>query len=98
MASQRDFAGFLQVPRSGEQNAFLLFKMGFQVGAQGFGSLGPWREWLPSEQQEHKAGPAVFGKVRLEGRRALNYNAAWLVGTNTNTPSNTLRLQVEYEY
>lgn len=74
------------------------WKPEFEVGAQGFGSLGPWRDWLPSDQQEHKAGPAVFGKVRLDGRHALNYNAAWLLGTNINTPSNTLRLQVEYEY
>lgn len=74
------------------------WKPEFEVGAQGFGSLGPWRDWLPSEQQEHKAGPAVFGKVRLDGRHTLNYNAAWLLGTNTNTASSTLRLQVEYEY
>ena len=74
------------------------WKPEFEVGAQGFGSLGPWREWLPSEQQEHKAGPAVFGKVRLDGRHALNYNAAWLLGTNSNTAGNTVRLQVEYEY
>ena len=74
------------------------WKPEFEVGAQGFGSLGPWREWLPSDQQEHKAGPAVFGKIRLDGRRALNYNAAWLLGHNTNTANNTVRLQVEYEY
>ena len=70
----------------------------FEVGAQGFGSLGPWRDWLPNDQQEHKAGPAVFGKIRLDGRQGFNYNAAWLVGTQANTPRNTLRLQVEYEY
>ena len=74
------------------------WKPEFEVGAQGLGSLGPWREWLPSDQQEHKAGPAVFGKIRLDGRRALNYNAAWLLGHNTNTANNTVRLQVEYEY
>ncbi|WP_394757134.1 hypothetical protein [Rhodoferax sp.] len=74
------------------------WKPEFEVGAQGLGSLGPWREWLPSDQQEHKAGPAVFGKIRLDGRRALNYNAAWLLGHNTNTANNTVRVQVEYEY
>lgn len=74
------------------------WKPELEIGAQGFGSLGPWRDWLPNDQQEHKAGPAVFGKIRLGGRHALNYNAAWLWGTNMNTPSNTLRLQVEYEY
>lgn len=74
------------------------WKPELEMGAQGFGSLGPWRDWLPSDLQEHKAGPAIFGKVRLDGHHALNYNAAWLLGTNTNTPHDTLRLQVEYEY
>ena len=70
----------------------------FEVGAQGFGSLGPWRDWLLSSQQEHKAGPAIFGKVKLAGRQAIKYNAAWLVGANSNTPRNTLRLQTEFEF
>lgn len=74
------------------------WKPEFEVGAQGFGSLGPWRNWLPREQQEHKAGPAVFGKLQWDGRHAFNYNAAWLFGAGPNTPSNNLRLQVEYEY
>lgn len=69
-----------------------------EIGVQGLGSLGPWRDWLPSEKQEHKAGPALFGKVQLNGHHAIGYNAAWLFGTNSNTPRNTLRLQVEYEY
>ena len=70
----------------------------FEVGAQGFGRLGPVRNWLPGDQQEHKLGPAVFGKIRLEGRRAIYYNAAWLVGANSNTARNTFRLQAEYEF
>ena len=69
-----------------------------EFGAQGFGSLGPWRHWSPSEQQEHKFGPAIFGKVRLDQRSAVKYNAAWLVGANNNTPRSTLRLQAEYEF
>lgn len=74
------------------------WKPEFEVGAQGFGSMGPWRDWLPASQQQHQAGPAVFGKVRLDGGHALNYNAGVLFGTNTNSPRSTLRLQVEYEY
>lgn len=70
----------------------------FEFGAQGFGSLGPWQNWLPSDQQEHKLGPAVFGKIKLDGRSAIKYNAAWLVGANNNTPRNTVRMQVEYEF
>ena len=74
------------------------YKPEFEFGAQGFGRLGPIQNWLPGEQQEHKLGPAVFGRVRLDGRSAIHYNAAWLIGTNSNTARNTLRLQVEYEY
>ena len=69
-----------------------------EFGAQGLGSLGPWRDWLPSDQQVHQAGPAVFGKLPLAGHQALVYNAAWLLGSNSNSPRNTLRLQVEYEF
>jgi hypothetical protein len=74
------------------------WKPELELGAQGFGSLGPWRDWLPSDQQVHQAGPAIFGKLQLAGHQALAYNAAWLIGTNSNTARNTLRLQVEYEY
>ena len=70
----------------------------FEVGAQGFGRLGPVQNWLPRDQQEHKLGPAVFGKIRLDGRRAIYYNAAWLIGANSNTARNTFRLQAEYEF
>ena len=70
----------------------------FEVGAQGFGRLGPVKNWLPHDQQEHKLGPAVFGKIRLDGRRAIYYNAAWLIGANSNTARNTFRLQAEYEF
>lgn len=74
------------------------WKPEFEVGAQGFGRLGPVQNWLPGNQQEHKIGPAVFGKIRLEGRRAIYYNAAWLIGANSNTARNTFRLQAEYEF
>ena len=74
------------------------WKPELEVGAQGFGRLGPIRDWLPSDQQEHKLGPAVFGKIRLDGRKAIKYNAAWLIGANNSTPRNTLRLQAEYEF
>jgi hypothetical protein len=74
------------------------WKPELEVGAQGFGSLGPWQHWLPGDQQEHKLGPAVFGKLRLDAHSAIKYNAAWLIGVNGNTARNTLRLQTEYEF
>ena len=70
----------------------------FEWGAQGFGSLGRWDKWAPSSEQEHKWGPAVFGKIKLAGKQAIKYNAAILFGTNDASPRTTLRLQTEYEF
>ncbi len=70
----------------------------FEWGAQGFGSLGRWDKWAPSSEQEHKLGPAVFGKIKLAGKQAIKYNAALLFGINDASPRTTLRLQTEYEF
>ena len=67
-------------------------------GAQGFGELGSWDHWAPSSQQQHRLGPAIFGKFRPSGRTALKYNAALLFGTNDASPRTSARLQVEYEF
>ncbi len=69
----------------------------FEIGAQAFGEMGKWNDWAPREEQSHRAGPAVFGKIKLEGRQAIKYNAAWLFGTDA-APRNTFRLQAEYEF
>lgn len=74
------------------------WKPELEVGTQGFGKLGPVQTWLPGDQQEHKFGPAVFGKIRLDDHSSMLYNAAWLVGVNRNTARNTFRLQAEYEF
>lgn len=70
----------------------------FEYGLQGFGETGDVDNWAPAEQQSHKAGPAVFGKLPLGGHQAIKYNAAWLLATSKAAPDNTLRLQVEYEF
>lgn len=69
-----------------------------EFGAQGFGDLGNWNDWAPSSQQNHRWGPAVFGKIPLEGRQAIRYNAALLQGLTKGSPDHTFRLQVEYEF
>ena len=70
----------------------------FEYGLQGFGEMGKWDDWEPADEQSHKAGPAVFGKVHLSDRTALKYNAAWLLGLSDGAPDNTFRLQVELEF
>jgi hypothetical protein len=70
----------------------------FEYGLQGFGEMGTYDNWSPQDEQIHKLGPAVFGKLPLGGRQAIKYNAAWLFGNSKASPYNTLRLQVEYEF
>src|SRR5574337_66651 len=70
----------------------------FAFGAQGFGEVGKWDDWESSHEQEHKAGPAVFGKLPLGDHQALVYNAAYLWGLSDATPGHTVRMQVEYEF
>jgi hypothetical protein len=70
----------------------------FDVGAQAFGDLGKWNDWAPKDEQSHRIGPAVFGKVKLEGRQAIVWNAAWLFGASKAAADNAFRLQAEYEF
>ncbi|MDQ6618963.1 MAG: hypothetical protein M3Z31_04595 [Pseudomonadota bacterium] len=68
------------------------------IGLQGFGELGRWRHWARSSEQNHRAGPAVFGKANLGGRHVIKYNAAVLFGLTGASPDHTVRAQVEYEF
>ena len=70
----------------------------FEVGVQAFGEMGKWDHWEPTSEQNHRAGPAIFGKVKLGGREAIRYNAALLHGVSSAAPRNTFRLQAEYEF
>lgn len=70
----------------------------FEFGLQGFGEMGKWNDFDGADSQNHRLGPAVFGKIALGDRQALRYNAAWLFGASRAAPDHTLRLQVEYEF
>lgn len=70
----------------------------FGIGAQAFGEMGKWDHWEPRDEQNHRAGPAIFGKVKFEGREAIKYNAAWLHGVSHAAPRDTFRLQAEFEF
>ena len=71
---------------------------GFDIGAQAFGEMGKWDHWEPASAQSHRVGPAIFGKVKLGGREAIRYNAAWLHGVSSAAPRDTFRIQAEYEF
>ena len=74
----------------------------FAIGFQGFGDLGKLDDMAPARQQGHRFGPAVFGKLPLDGRQYIKYNAAYLIGkTRIDDDSyvgNTFRMQLEYEF
>ena len=74
------------------------FKPEFELGMQGMGETGAWNDWSSTSNQNHRFGPAVFGKVKLAPKQAVKYNAALLFGSSQATPNHTLRLQVEYEF
>lgn len=74
------------------------WKPEFEVGVQSFGEVGKWDRWLPSQERDHRIGPALFGKFALGNRQAIKYNVALLLGTTSATPDRTVRLQTEYEF
>jgi len=69
-----------------------------ELGAQSFGTLGPWLRWLPAHEQEHNIGPAAFAKWRLNDGRVLRADAAVLAGITTESPRITLRIRTQLEF
>ncbi|MEO5883511.1 MAG: hypothetical protein ABIQ06_13920 [Caldimonas sp.] len=67
------------------------------VGAQGFGELGPWNEWLPQDRQSHRAGPAVFGSVPL-GPGKLGWQAAYLFGKTYARRGEMFTARIKYDF
>lgn len=65
----------------------------FDLGVQGFGQLGAWNQWAPKDQQEHRIGPALFGKIALDDNHLINYNAAILFDVFDGVRATTLRCQ-----
>ena len=70
----------------------------FELGAQIYSWLGQVNSWDPNMQQQTSVGPAIFGKTKVGPKQAIVYNLAYLWGTTTASPKNTVRLQLEYEF
>jgi hypothetical protein len=74
------------------------WKPTFEFGLQGFGDMGEWDHWEESSEQNHRLGPAIFGKIGLGGKQKIKYNAALLFGVSDAAANNTFRMQMEYEF
>jgi len=68
------------------------------VGVQGFGELGPWNNWSTGAKQSHRAGPVVYGIFRLDDRRAMKMQAAYLFGKTYGQGGHELSLRAWYEF
>ena len=66
-----------------------------QPGIQAYGEVGQWNHWLPSHQQSHRVGPALFGSSRV-GKQELKYEAAYLMGRNEGHAANTFSMRAQY--
>lgn len=69
-----------------------------QFGAQGFGELGDWNDWLPRAQQSHRAGPALFGNWHLTDGHEWKYEAAYLIGKNAARNAKSVAMRVQYAF
>jgi hypothetical protein len=74
------------------------WKPSFEFGLQGFGDMGEWDHWEKASEQNHRFGPAIFGKIGLGGKQKIKYNAALLFGVSDAAANNTFRMQAEYEF
>jgi len=70
-------------------------KGAIQPGIQVYGEVGPWNHWLPSRQQSHRAGPALFGSAHF-GKQELKYEAAYLIGRNEAQAAKTFSMRAQY--
>ena len=70
---------------------------GVELGAQGFGNVGPWNDWAAASAQSHTVGPAVFFKTSAFGA-PLRVDAAWLFGVGSGSPKSVLRLRLQQEF
>lgn len=68
----------------------------FQPGFQAFGTPGPFAGFAPISQQDHRAGPVLFGSLYTHPGK-FNYEAGYLVGLTHDSPSGTLKFLLEYE-
>lgn len=66
-------------------------------GVHGIGEFGRWNDWAARDDQVHALGPSLFGRVKLDGGRRLNYEAGVLLGLTGATADYTLRVKFEYE-
>lgn len=66
-------------------------------GVEVFGEVGDIGPVAPAREQQHWAGPVLFGALPVDGFGAWQYEAGYLFGLTGATPSGTLKLALQYQ-
>ncbi|HEX4506551.1 MAG TPA: hypothetical protein VH722_12535, partial [Alphaproteobacteria bacterium] len=74
-----------------------VLKSAFQPGLQLFGMPGAFTGFSRYSRQDNRAGPVLVGEVDAAPGK-IRYEAGYLVGLTHDSPSGTLKLQLEYEF
>lgn len=77
-----------------------MYRQSYRIyyGLHGMGELGQWDDWEASDEQEHQIGPVIFGRVKLDNGRRLNYDIGILFGLTEATADYALRTKLEYAF
>ena len=67
------------------------------LGIEAFGELGEIQNTKSPDEQEHILGPVFYHEIEI-GELEVNYNLAWLFGLTDESPDNTFRWQIEFEF
>jgi hypothetical protein len=68
----------------------------FSPGFQAFGEPGAFSGFDQLSEQNHRAGPVIFGTWNLFPGK-INYEAGYLFGLTHNSPSGTMKYLLEFE-
>ncbi|MES2129878.1 MAG: hypothetical protein V4463_21600 [Pseudomonadota bacterium] len=74
------------------------WKHELEFGIQGFGEVGEWNHWDPSNERSFRAGPAVFGAIGAGQGHEIKYEAAYLIGTNSAHTAKSVALRLQYVF
>jgi len=74
------------------------YRPAFEFGLQGFGELGAWDNWAPSARQSHRAGPMMSGMWQLNGKQAIKYQLAYLVGSIYSNQGSMLSTRIQFVF
>ena len=70
----------------------------FEPGFEAYGELGEVSDFLPSDEQDHRIGPVIFGALPITPTTKIQYELGYLFGLTDGSPDGTLRWQLEYEF